>query len=710
MFRTFVVTTSFLIFGGIASGQDLVGFKSPVVPSAIDEMPYPRIAVTAVELERLRSALNGDEPAAKKIVADKIREANLALESELSFPVRGGQHNQWYQCEACQLSLKTIDLTHHQCPKCKKVYSGEPFDDVLFSKKHTGNLKEMLAAAWAYSLTGERKYADFSIRVLEGYAKRYRDYPYHTARRDTDLRNQRSGGHLYEQTLTEASAFATYIAPAYDLIRGGEVLTPDADLRIRTGLLRPMLENIAKYNVGKSNWQTWHNAAILAGGAVLGEGDWVKRAIADPRNGFLHQMKISVSGDGMWYENSWAYHFYTLRAMILIAEYSRRMDIDLWSHPTFASMFTIAPDYAMPGGLLPRFGDDVNSRLSSVSSSLEFAYHALGTESMRAFLATSPTWDSIMLGRKLVRVRSVNPLKSKLLPAAGHAVIRTGKPKNLASVMTFGPYGGAHGHYDKLSFVFFGHGQELGVDPGRAQSQAYRLPIHKNWYKATISHNAVVIDRKSQAPAAGKLLLFDSARTHVAVIARCEDAYPGVTQTRLLLQTDEYLVVFDDLQSATSRRFDWFYHNRGSAIQSVSAKEAAMPDSTFPGMEYVKNTRVGESDDGIKAAFKQRNVTTHLTVDARPSTKILVGTGVGKSIVERVPLIRITRTGTSVRYAAVLEPVQANSPTVDSVSWNEMQDGSIVVQVERMNQIEQIRISPDWTRVIFAQDKDIDSP
>ena len=40
----------------------------------------------------------------------------------------------------------------------------------------------------------------------------------------------------------------------------------------------------------------------------------------------------------------------------------------------------------------------------------------------------------------------------------------------------------------------FCHGRELGVDPGRARSQAYRLPIHTGWYKATVGHNAVLVD------------------------------------------------------------------------------------------------------------------------------------------------------------------------------------------------------------------------
>ena len=166
-----------------------------------------------------------------------------------------------------------------------------------------------------------------------GYASRYKTYPYHDSGAKIGKQASKSGGHLFEQTLNEASALAEEIAPAYDLIHGSKSLSAEDHREIREGLLRPMLENIAKHKTGKSNWQTWHNAAMIWGGAVLGDVAWVRTAIEDPANGFLFQMRASVSEDGMWFENSWGYHFYTLGAMVKIVEGARRLGIDLWRHP-----------------------------------------------------------------------------------------------------------------------------------------------------------------------------------------------------------------------------------------------------------------------------------------------------------------------------------------------------------------------------------------
>jgi len=676
-------------------------WSCPAVPD-IAELPHPRIAATPAELDRLRAAYRGDNRPAREAVAGTVREADAALEQPVEFPPRGGQHNQWYQCDACQLALKTIDATHHECPSCKKVYSGEPYDDVLFARTHHRNLAAMRSAAWAFALTGDERYARFAADVLLGYAARYREYPYHSASRSGGSWHVRSGGHLFEQTLTEAGAMASYIAPAYDLVCTSGVLSKEESQTIRDGLLRPMLENIAKNRAGKSNWQTWHNAAMLNAGAVLGSKEWVERAIADPGNGFVHQMQVSVSEDGMWYENSWGYHFYTLRALTEIVESARRLGVDLWGHPRLKRMFTVPVDYVMPDGHLPRFGDDVSTSVGRVARSLEFAFHAYRDPAMVPWLPNSPTWDSVMLGRAVGEEPEPPAAESKLFPAAGHAVLRTGGPKGLVSVMTFGPYGGFHGHFDKLSFVLYGCGEELGVDPGRARSQAYRLPIHREWYKATLAHNTVVVDRKSQAPASGRLLHFDADAGRALVVAQCSGAYEGVVHTRLLLQTPGYLLVFDDLKADAEHRFDWFYHSRGKLAQCDAAKQpGAGAEDEFRGMKYVENGRAGTTDGAVRVAFASEGVTTALTLDAAPKTDVLVGDGVGASVLDRVPLVRVTRRGRGTRFAAVLEPLSGDAlPEVRAVAWHET-DRRIEIDVVGRERRDTISADAAWSRLDF---------
>ena len=468
----------FLCLIGIFTGRNALSAQSPIhIPKK-----HPFLACNSEELARLQNAYqsSGRE---HDIVANYARQADRFLNKPVSYPIRSGQHNQWYQCETCEIALKTIDDTHHQCPRCEKVYTGEPYDDVIFSRRHNRNLSQMTTAAWAYAITEQKKYAEYAAKILLGYAERYSKYPYHSAHRNP---KSRSGGHLFEQTLNEAYCMSRQIAPAYDLIYNSGVLSEAEHKKIQDGLIRPMLKNIDKHKAGKSNWQSWHNAALLAGGAMLKETDWIQRAIYDPKNGFKHQMNISVSNDGMWYENSWGYHFYTLSALVNAAESARRLRIDIWQDNTFKKMFTLGVYYTMGDGKLPRFGDDVNSSIKGKGYLMEPAYHAYRDPAILALLSDKPSFESILLGRKIGQTAEVPILESRVFAGAGHAILRTQGKARLTAAFTFGPYGGFHGHYDKLSFVFYGYGKELAVDPGRARSQAYRLPIHRNWYKATI--------------------------------------------------------------------------------------------------------------------------------------------------------------------------------------------------------------------------------
>lgn len=668
---------------GAGTGSDL----QVILP----DVKHPYLACTAGELERLQQADRAG--VSGRVAAARVKEAQGFIGGPIDFPPRGGQHNQWYQCDQCETALQTIDATHHQCPKCRKVYSGHPYDDVIFGRQHGRNLQRMETAAWAYAICGREEFARYAAKVLLGYADRYRDYPYHSASLKTDDSwGKKAGGHLYEQTLTEAAALATSIGPAYDLIYDSGVLSAEDHRKIAEGLLLPMLRTIDRNKAGKGNWQTWHNAAMMWGGALLRDPAWIHKAITDPENGFYHQMDVSVSREGMWYENSWGYHFYTLRALVIMAETARRLGIDLWGDERLKRMFTLPIEYTMADGMLPRFGDDVNSSVKSIGSLLEPAYHAYRDQRILAMLPGELSFDGLLLGRPAGDIAEMPVLESKVFEDAGHAILRAGGPAGLTAAMTFGPYGGFHGHFDKLSFVFYGYGKELGVDPGRARSQAYRLPIHSHWYKATIGHNAVLVDGRSQAPAAGRLTLFERADGYVAAGAACEAAYPGVKHERWLVMTETYLLVLDRLHADEDRRFDWLYHNRAVRAVCDVAAQTADQRADYPGSEYIQSMMQGTTDAMIRVAFEDAAVSTYLTLAAGQGTAVVVGDGVGGSVTDRVPMVMIGRKGRDVDYAAVLEPVPAGGkPTVTGVGLSE-EGGRLDVVVERDSSQDRIRI------------------
>jgi hypothetical protein len=648
---------------------------------------HPMIAATPEEIARLRDAWKKGG-AEKEPLAERFARADAAIAADITFPPEGGHHNQWYQCTKCQLALKTVDATHHQCPKCQTVYSGFPFDNVLFSKTHSTNIKTAEDAAWTYTVTGEKKYADLAAKILTGYAERYLQYPMLTnsvGDKSIDIGAEKNGkyksaGHINNQTLGEAMLLIP-ISISYDLIYDSGVLSDAQKKDVETKLIRAMADCINVHRAGKNNWQTWHNAAHLYAGAVLGDEALVKQAILDPKHGFVYQMSVSVSPEGMWYENSWGYHYYTLMALSHTAEGARRLGIDLYSHPLLKKMYLLAFDYQVSDGSLPRFGDAVQDSPNRPSVN-EAGYAVYKDPRLLPTLPAKPSFDSVLLGRDTTKAFTPNmTTESTLFPGAGHAILRTNGPAKLSAAMTFGPFGGFHGHFDKNTFVFFGHGQELGVDPGRAASQAYRLPIHSEWYRATVGHNGILVDGEGQKPSDGELISYAATPSHATVAAKpkpyknadgtLSKAYENVEHTRMLVLTPHYLLVVDNLKSLDGKphTFDWLYHNTGKSVE-CKLPEAKEELGANPGYKYLADLKsfTAQKDQPILITIPNEKVDTHIIMSSEPEDVVFTATGPVKSVDDRAPMLIVRRKGENVSFVTVIEPTLKTPSLIEKVT------------------------------------------
>lgn len=646
---------------------------------------HPIIAATSEEISRVKKAFsgNGEE---RDVIQRFLDDAASRIAMPLDFPPRGGAHEQNYQCPKHQLKLRTVDATHHRCPVDGEEFSGPPFDDVLFTARHIDLMKTARICAWAWLVTGEKKYFDRAREVLLGYAERYLAYPYH----DNFGKQSASGGHILDQTLDEAVYTTSEIAPAFDLLE--PALSPDDKNKIVEKLLKPLAANLLKYKEGKGNHQTWHNTGLIWLGACLEDAVMIRTALADEKNGFYFQMKESVNADGMWYEGTFAYHNYALNALTLSAEGMRRLGVDLWTATPLRKMFLLPAENVMPDGRYPRFGDDPGSPATGYGPMLEAGYASLRENAMLALLPASNTWASILYGRKPENRASVfGGSESRLFEASGHAVLRSTSPGQLTAAFTFAPYGGYHGHFDKLSFVLYAYGNEIAVHPGRAKSIAYELPIHKDWYKASLGHNVVLIDRKSQEPARGENSLFATTGGFSAVEARTTESYPGFAHRRLLVLAPDYLLVFDRVESGDGavHRYDWVYHNAGSSFEAPGLNPGNVFEN-IAGLEYAKNVRRGKSPDLLDGTFSGEKVSTHLLL--RGGSEILVADGPLGSIEERIPFVMARRESKNAEFLALLEPLPSGTAaSVESIQMK-TESGRVEIAVKKKTGQDLIRL------------------
>jgi hypothetical protein len=220
------------------------------------------------------------------------------------------------------------------------------------------------------------------------------------------------------------------------------------------------------------------------------------------------------------------------------------------------------------------------------------SYHRVAVadlEDLRRALGATPRWldDAIAAGRRWTESlagpdgrlpllndawegppirgeRAKEPLTQ--LQESGYVVFRHGDDQAVVDVGPLcPPHLPPHGHADALSFVFWGDGRPVVVDPGAA---AYTGPL-RNRFRATAAHNTVEVDGQSQCVLWGDFRLARlptvraaPPRKHasgVITVAACHDGYrrledPVVHQREFVWWPAAGVVVVDRIQAGAAHR------------------------------------------------------------------------------------------------------------------------------------------------------------
>jgi hypothetical protein len=516
--------------------------------------------------------------------------------AEWQLPPEGGQWTLWYVCPTHGVSLQFRGPGQNVCPVDNRNYTGWPYDQVIYARRHSESANAARDNGLAFRLTGNPSFARAAAAILLAYADAYGSYPI----KDTNNRpHATSGGRVTAQTLDEA-VWLIPIAWTYDLIADSGVLEAGQRARIEQNVLRAAAAVIGRNDARESNWQSWHNAALAAVGFALQDQGLITQAIDGP-SGFRFQMRRSVFGDGFWYQSAWGYHFYALEPLVLLAEMAARSGLDLYAERPLRLMFEAPLRFALPDWTLAPFNDSGNTNILSYDRLYEIAYRRYDDPLLAAVLGRrSRSREALFWGAESLPAGGSPPAASALFLDSGNAVLRAAGSDH-AVAFKFGPHGGWHGHYDKLGFVSYARGGIMGVDPG---TQSYAAPTHNTWDKVTIAHNTVVVDEQNQAEAAGRALAFVALPGISAVRADAGPAYRQAALQRSLVLTPEYLLDIAEARSTDGapHRFDWVYHNYGAAATGL----ALSPYTAFPasnGYQHLTETQAAVTAEPWQVSF-----------------------------------------------------------------------------------------------------------
>ena len=416
---------------------------------------------------------------------------------------------------------------------------------------------------------------------------------------------------------------------------------------------------------GIHNIQNRNNSAIGLVGFLLGDQELIHAAIDDPKQGYRAQMEKGVQSDGVWCEGAWGYHFFTIEGIWPLAEAARNCGIDLYGEK-LKSLFDAPFALVMPNFNLPNFNDSGETGIRGHADLYELGYARYHNPGYGAILAQSSRHGSLALyfGVDEIPKAGLQTLGSHNATGSGYAMLRRGADDQATWVcLKYGPHGGGHGHFDKLSFILYARGHIIGVDAG---TKRYASPLHKDWDKTTVAHNTLVVDQESQQPAQGKCLAFGKEKDVDFAVADAGPIYEGVRFTRAMAMLNENLVVVvDQIRSEQEHTYDIAYHQRGEWGSIPTGQPWATQDVN--GYRRLKDATTRSTADGII-------LSTDLGVNWRPAialgagdkTEIITATGVGKNTEDPVPvaIFRRKTRETAFVWAVALDGAEARFQTL----------------------------------------------
>jgi hypothetical protein len=474
------------------------------------------------------------------------------------------------------------------------------------STQHRGIGGHLFTVGLAWSLSGDRRYAEWVRDGLLDYANLYPTLAFTCGRHK-----------LFEHSLYEAT-WIVAVAEAYDLVADSGVFSTEQSKHVENDLLRASTatfkvedfehdDRLRDLHFRCYNFQAWNIAAAGLVGLATHDRDLVEWSVNSPY-GMRHLVAHDIREDGVFWERSEGYHEFVMRGLIGYTEAMLHCGIDLYNMSVpndrkkdesenyvtdtsdqpkslrmmFESLFYLTfPDLSMPalGDAGPgplranavflvgsnRYPDAKVSwlvnrdRPDAVSATVErepqfgSEWHWFVYDPPSNPAAAFPIHD----GRFANTGQYVNGCS--LFPSTGLAVLReasgdyTTQRDSTAVSLSYGPHGGGHGHSDNMNIVLYAQGRQWIPAFG---SMPYETQAKNDWTSQTVSHNTMVVDGISQYPTEKRNVEWphDDASDRVvgtlerfdpstkSASARCDRAYAGI-RLRREVRVDGNLVV-----------------------------------------------------------------------------------------------------------------------------------------------------------------------
>ena len=486
-----------------------------------------------------------------------------------------------------------------------------PADAAGFThERHKANYAEMQLAGFLYQITGEARYAEFVKTMLGKYAVLYPTLGNHPAAASS------SPGRLFHQSLNE-TVWLVHVTQAYDCIY--DTLTAEERATFESKIFRPMAHFLADDRAEEfdriHNHGTWAATAVGMAGYVMGDGELVKKALYGSKldgktGGYFRQLDELYAPDGYYCEGPY-YARYVIMPFYTFAQVIENNQPEL---KVFArrdgllgkALDAILQQTYLNGEFIP-FNDAMKEKTilsPEITLAVDWAYVRYGRDARLLGIAlrqqtVALNAAGLTVAQALVATPNPPPFEYRSVAfgdgsrgtngGVGLLRAKSGKSESLA-VLKYSAFGMEHGHYDKLSLIYYDEGREILSDYGSArwvnveQKWGGRyLKENQSYAKQTVAHNALVVDETTQYGGVYKRAESEHSDAHFfaasdpdfqVVSARDTTAVPGVAlQRTVALVRDARLafpVVVDVIRavSAQEHNYDLPFYYQGQFLKT----------------------------------------------------------------------------------------------------------------------------------------------
>ena len=570
-------------------------------------------------------------------------------------------------------------------------------------QRHKENYTEMQLAGALYAIAGDERYARFVRDMLLEYVKLWPTLPKHP------MAGPESYGRLFWQSLNE-TVWLVHATQAYDCVYPW--ISPNDRTTIEEQLFKPMAYYFVKEHLSEfdriHNHGTWTATAVGMTGYLLGDKNLSDMALygskKDRKGGYLRQLELLFSPDGFYTEGA----YYVRYALMPFVGFAQVIENNEPSIKIFEFRNRII-EKAVFGALQMTYTNGafipINDALKEKNFLSPELIVATNTVYRQYGHAPGLLWVARQHGEVLLNGAGLAVAEAlrdtREVPAfpyasveytdggdgkqGGLGILRSGSVEDQSLLlMKYTGHGLSHGHYDKLSILYYDQGREILQDYGAARFINVEskfggryLPETKTWTRQTVAHNTVVVDGRSHYDGKesisekhhGERRFFASDPALQVVSAAANDVTPGVRMQRTValvpdakfakpLLIDVIRVVGDQ-----EHQYDLPYYYLGHIVNTNvqytahSAERRALGEKN--GYEHLWVEAEGAASGSASVSWLNGNRYYTLTTAADPSTRVYftrIGANDPNFNLRPEPGLLFRRKAAETVFATVLEP------------------------------------------------------